>query len=171
MLLGFIPAALLTAVMNYEARVLAHIPTSLSVRDVFCGTDRSLRSLPDCRSARHAQTAHRRSATCFDMHSPALISITGLSHSYGQGALAKQVLHNINIDFYPGEIAIIMGPSGGGKTTLLSLAGALRSVQSGSIRLDGVELRNASSRKPTAGPPQNRFCLSGPQSGRVAHDL
>jgi putative ABC transport system ATP-binding protein len=76
----------------------------------------------------------------------ALISISGLSHSYGDGALAKQVLHNINIDFYPGEIAIIMGPSGGGKTTLLSLAGALRSVQSGSIRLDGAELRNAGSR-------------------------
>ncbi len=80
------------------------------------------------------------------MSPPALISISGLSHSYGEGALAKQVLHNINIDFYPGEIAIIMGPSGGGKTTLLSLAGALRSVQSGSIRLDGAELRNASSR-------------------------
>jgi putative ABC transport system ATP-binding protein len=80
------------------------------------------------------------------MSPPALISISGLSHSYGEGALAKQVLHNINIDFYPGEIAIIMGPSGGGKTTLLSLAGALRSVQSGSVRLDGAELRSATSR-------------------------
>ena len=75
-----------------------------------------------------------------------LISIDGLSHTYGQGAVAKQVLHNINVDFYPGEIAIIMGPSGGGKTTLLSLAGALRSVQSGSIRLAGDELRNAGKR-------------------------
>jgi len=75
-----------------------------------------------------------------------LISITDLSHSYGEGALRKQVLHEINVDFYSGEIAIIMGPSGGGKTTLLSLAGALRSVQAGSIRLGSVELRGAGSR-------------------------
>ena len=80
------------------------------------------------------------------MTSPAVISIIGLNHSYGAGVLAKQVLHDINVDFYPGEIAIIMGPSGGGKTTFLSLAGALRSVQSGSIRLAGAELRNAGSR-------------------------
>jgi putative ABC transport system permease protein len=34
MILGFIPALALTAVLNYEARTMAHIPTSLSVRDV-----------------------------------------------------------------------------------------------------------------------------------------
>ncbi len=75
-----------------------------------------------------------------------LISISDLSHFYGDGVLKKQVLHEINVDFYPAEIAIIMGPSGGGKTTLLSLAGALRSAQTGSIRLGGVELRGASGR-------------------------
>ena len=76
----------------------------------------------------------------------ALISVQDLTHSYGQGALRREVLHGISVDFYPGEIAIIMGPSGGGKTTFLSLAGALRSVQSGSIRLGGTELRNANTR-------------------------
>ncbi len=75
-----------------------------------------------------------------------LVSIRDLSHSYGDGALKKEVLHGINVDFYPGEIVIIMGPSGGGKTTLLSLAGALRRIQSGSIHLDGVQLRGASAR-------------------------
>jgi putative ABC transport system ATP-binding protein len=75
--------------------------------------------------------------------SGAVISIHGLSHSYGQGKLARQVLQDINIDFHPGEIAIVMGPSGGGKTTLLSLAGGLRSVQSGSVRVAGLELRGA----------------------------
>ena len=75
-----------------------------------------------------------------------LISVSNLSHTYGVGPTARQVLHNIDVDFYPGEIAIIMGPSGGGKTTLLSLAGALRSIQSGSIRLAGTELRDAPGR-------------------------
>ncbi len=33
------------------------------------------------------------------------------------------------------------GPSGSGKTTLLTLIGALRAVQSGSLKIDGRELR------------------------------
>jgi putative ABC transport system ATP-binding protein len=76
----------------------------------------------------------------------ALISVQNLTHSYGEGTLRREVLHSISVDFYPSEIAIIMGPSGGGKTTFLSLAGALRSVQSGSIRLNGAELKDANAR-------------------------
>ena len=34
MILGFVPALALTALLNYEARTMAHIPTSLSIRDV-----------------------------------------------------------------------------------------------------------------------------------------
>ncbi|MBF0528137.1 MAG: ATP-binding cassette domain-containing protein [Deltaproteobacteria bacterium] len=71
------------------------------------------------------------------------ISIHDLYHAFGTGALKKDVLQEVSIDFYPGEFVIIMGPSGSGKTTLLTLAGALRSVQQGSIRIDGIELRNA----------------------------
>ena len=71
------------------------------------------------------------------------IAIQDLCHAFGAGALKKNVLQEVSIDFYPGEVVIIMGPSGSGKTTLLTLAGALRSVQQGSIRIDGIELRNA----------------------------
>ncbi len=71
------------------------------------------------------------------------ISIQGLCHTFGEGVLKKAVLQEVSIDFYPGEIVIIVGPSGSGKTTLLTLAGARRSVQQGSIRIGGIELRNA----------------------------
>ncbi len=77
------------------------------------------------------------------LHEQALISANDLSHTFGSGEVRLQVLRNVNVDFYPGEIAIIMGPSGSGKTTLLTLAGALRSIQEGSIVIGGIELRGA----------------------------
>ncbi len=69
-----------------------------------------------------------------------LISVSGLCHAFGEGAARREVLHDINVDFHPGEIAIIMGPSGAGKTTLLTLAGALRSIQSGTITIAETNL-------------------------------
>ncbi len=78
------------------------------------------------------------------MASDPLISVSDLSHTFGEGAAARTVLNHVSVDFYPGEITIVMGPSGAGKTTLLTLAGALRSVQTGSIRVAGCELRGAS---------------------------
>jgi len=77
------------------------------------------------------------------------ISITHLNHYYGQGALRKQVLFDINLQIETGEIIIMTGPSGSGKTTLLTLIGSLRSVQEGSLSILGYELFNASKEQMT----------------------
>jgi len=37
------------------------------------------------------------------------------SYWYGEGALRKQVLFDISIDIFPGEIVILTGPSGSGR--------------------------------------------------------
>jgi len=71
------------------------------------------------------------------------ISIHGLNHWYGKGALKKQVLFDIATEIPQGEIVIVTGPSGSGKTTLLTLVGALRSAQQGSVRVLGRELCGA----------------------------
>lgn len=76
--------------------------------------------------------------------SESLISIKSLKHFFGQGALQKQVLFNIDLEVNAGEIVIMTGPSGSGKTTLLTLIGGLRSVQEGSLRVLGQELCGAS---------------------------
>lgn len=73
-----------------------------------------------------------------------VISIKNLRHSYAEGDGEKEVLHNINLDFKKGEIAIIMGPSGSGKSTLLKLIGAQLTIQSGEIVVDGNSLHGAS---------------------------
>jgi len=74
------------------------------------------------------------------------IRIEGLNHSFGRGALRKQILFDITTSIPAGEIIIVTGPSGSGKTTLLTLVGALRSTQEGSVKVLGEELRGASPR-------------------------
>ena len=81
------------------------------------------------------------------MEEQPVVAIKNLNHYYGKGALKKQILHNIDLEIYPGEIVIMTGPSGSGKTTLLSLIGGLRSVQEGSLTFLGEELYRASQKK------------------------
>lgn len=72
-----------------------------------------------------------------------VISARHLNHYFGTGSLQKQVLFDINLDIAAGEIVIMTGPSGSGKTTLLTLIGSLRSAQSGSLKILGQELCQA----------------------------
>ncbi|MBD2410931.1 ABC transporter [Nostoc calcicola FACHB-389] len=72
-----------------------------------------------------------------------VISVSKLNHYFGEGALRKQVLFDINLDINAGEIVIMTGPSGSGKTTLLTLMGGLRSAQDGSLKILGEEIRDA----------------------------
>lgn len=75
-----------------------------------------------------------------------MVEIKGVCHSYGSGALCKQVLYDIDLHLDKGQIVILSGPSGCGKTTLLTLMGGLRSVQKGSLKIMGQELAGAPQR-------------------------
>jgi putative ABC transport system ATP-binding protein len=79
--------------------------------------------------------------------SSAVIEIQDLQHYFGDGSLRKQVLFDINLTINAGEIVLMTGPSGSGKTTLLTLLGGLRSVQEGSLKVLGQEIRGAGSGK------------------------
>jgi ATP-binding cassette subfamily B protein RaxB len=63
------------------------------------------------------------------------IRMKGVSFRYG--AADPYVLQDIDLDIRPGALAVITGPSGGGKTTLLKLLTGLRQPSSGEIWLDG----------------------------------
>jgi hypothetical protein len=71
------------------------------------------------------------------------IEVQHLNHWFGEGDTAKQVLTDINLSVYAGEIVILTDPSGSGKTTLLTMLGGLRAAQSGSLRVLGEELLEA----------------------------
>ena len=52
------------------------------------------------------------------------------------------VLQNVSLEVAPGETIAVVGPSGGGKTTLCQLIPRFYEVTSGSISIDGVDIRD-----------------------------
>jgi ABC-type polar amino acid transport system ATPase subunit len=53
---------------------------------------------------------------------------------------AHEVLRGVDLAVQPGEVAVLVGPSGGGKSTLLRCLNGLERFQGGSVTVDGVLL-------------------------------
>jgi ATP-binding cassette subfamily C protein len=54
-----------------------------------------------------------------------------------------EVLHGVSFTAEPGQVVALVGSSGAGKSTIASLFGRLYDVDSGSVRLNGVDVRDA----------------------------
>jgi ATP-binding cassette subfamily B protein len=54
----------------------------------------------------------------------------------------RQVLRGISFEVAPGELIGLVGPSGGGKSTVVSLIARFYDVTGGSLRIDGVDVRS-----------------------------
>src|SRR5687767_2580780 len=54
----------------------------------------------------------------------------------------RQILRGISFDVQPGELIGLVGPSGGGKSTVVSLIARFYDVSGGAIRVDGVNVRD-----------------------------
>ncbi len=67
------------------------------------------------------------------------IECRNLNFCYDDG---KQVLSNINLTVPAGEALAIVGPSGGGKTTLTNLIPRFLDLKEGSILVDGLDIRD-----------------------------
>ena len=66
------------------------------------------------------------------------IDVDHVSFAY-QDDLA--VLHDVDLHIHPGETVAVVGPSGGGKSTLCQLIPRFYDVTSGAIRIDGQDVR------------------------------
>ena len=65
-----------------------------------------------------------------------IISIIHLAKSFGE----KEVLKDINLDIYPGEVVSIIGSSGSGKSTLLRCINRLEEANAGQIIFEDVDI-------------------------------
>ena len=71
------------------------------------------------------------------------VRFESVSYSYDNDSL---VLHDIDLHVAPGETVAIVGPSGGGKTTLLLLLQRLYPLNAGRITIDDIDIRDISAR-------------------------
>lgn len=67
------------------------------------------------------------------------VRLVGVEFSYGDDAAA---LHGVSLDAPAGRTTAIVGPSGAGKSTILSLIPRFYDVDSGSVTIDGQEVRD-----------------------------
>jgi len=70
-----------------------------------------------------------------------VIEVTNMNRSFENGKEIAHVLKDINLTVEEGEFVSIMGPSGGGKSTLLYLLGGLDMPTSGTVKVNNVDLR------------------------------
>ena len=71
------------------------------------------------------------------MTSHAAIDVTGLSYRYG----SRQALNDLTLAIQTGEIFALLGPNGGGKSTLFRILSTLIPPQQGEVRMLGHDLR------------------------------
>jgi putative ABC transport system ATP-binding protein len=63
------------------------------------------------------------------------ISVRGLSRHHRRGAESVTALDSVDLELFPGELAVAAGPSGSGKTTLLSILAGFDRPDSGTVLL------------------------------------
>jgi putative ABC transport system ATP-binding protein len=76
-----------------------------------------------------------------------LIELRNVTKTYRKGEHVVTPLADVTLDVEASDFFVLLGPSGSGKTTLLNLIAAIDRPDSGSIRVGGVELGEASSSK------------------------
>ena len=72
-----------------------------------------------------------------------MIEINNITKSFG----TLQVLKGIDLQIGKGEVVSIVGPSGAGKTTLLQIIGTLDKPDTGTVRIDNVDVTSLSQKK------------------------
>jgi putative ABC transport system ATP-binding protein len=76
--------------------------------------------------------------------SECLIQARGLEKNYRHGKVQVEALRGVDLDVPQGAFIVIIGPSGGGKTTLLHLLGGIDRPSAGQIHVNGQILETAS---------------------------
>ncbi len=73
-----------------------------------------------------------------------------VTKTYKTGSIAVEALKGVDLEVESGELVMIMGPSGNGKTTLLNCLSGLDDIDDGTVKVDGVDIHDLSDAKRTS---------------------
>ena len=79
----------------------------------------------------------------------AYISVKNLTKIYKMGEVTIKALDNVSFDIEEGELTVVLGPSGAGKTTILNILGGMDTATSGKVIIDNNDIAKYNSRKLT----------------------
>ncbi|WP_308855881.1 ABC transporter ATP-binding protein [uncultured Slackia sp.] len=79
----------------------------------------------------------------------AFVEFRDVRKVYTMGEVKVAAVDGMAFDIEQGELVVVVGPSGSGKTTLLNMLGGMDSCTSGSIKLDGREISQFSTKELT----------------------
>ncbi len=100
------------------------------------------------------------------------IRFENVSFSYPTGDTGKGVLKNLSLNIESGKTVALVGPSGGGKTTLCNLIPRFYEVDEGAVYIDGKDiqtLKRQSLRRSIGTVAQDVFLFSGTVRENIAY--
>ena len=77
-------------------------------------------------------------------HRKPVIELLGVEKHYQMGSVLVKALRGIDLKIFPGDYISILGPSGGGKSTMLNILGCLDQPTIGTYLLNGTDVSNLS---------------------------
>ena len=92
------------------------------------------------------QTSSVRTAS-HPSSAPAKVLVRGLNKLFKRKSDTLEVLRDIDLSVDSGEFVCLLGPSGCGKSTLLGIIGGFETPTTGSVTIDGVEVREPDPRR------------------------
>jgi len=78
-----------------------------------------------------------------------ILSARRVSKVYRTGSQEVVALRDVDLDITAGEMVMVMGPSGNGKTTLLNCLSGLDDIDDGTVHVDGEEIHQMSDARRT----------------------
>ncbi len=69
-----------------------------------------------------------------------ILSARNVRKTYRTGSMAVEALVGIDLDIAAGELVMVMGPSGNGKTTMLNCLSGLDDIDDGTVHVDGQDI-------------------------------
>lgn len=73
-----------------------------------------------------------------------ILSLRGVVKEFANGSEMLRVLKGIDLDVYEGELVVVLGESGCGKSTMLNIIGGMDKMTEGSLTVDGKDMSDPS---------------------------